>query len=149
MIKAIKARFQLPSFSAILIEDGITDILGQQLYIWKGHIPSTVKYKVIKLVDSFMTTQHTFFVCQEKGCLKVTNKRGIIYEHLRFHTNEKPFRCPLVNCDLRYGQKYSMKYHFFSAHDRATYKCRVCFQKFFRKKRLFKHFQIHRDFFSS
>lgn len=49
-------------------------------------------------------------------CDKLFSSLGKFFAHLRIHTNEKPFVCPVLKCGMGFNQKGNMKLHYERVH---------------------------------
>ena len=72
-------------------------------------------------------------------CDQLLSNLNKFYDHLRSHSNEKPFKCTFENCSKAYSQLYKLTEHA-KVHTRnMVYKCFICEVKFSCQKRLFSH----------
>jgi uncharacterized Zn-finger protein len=66
-------------------------------------------------------------------CQRPFSKQSL-REHLRQHTNERIFQCPLPGCPMSFTRKNNLKSHVAHVHQRSTESpanvCRVCGKSF-------------------
>ena len=58
----------------------------------------------------------TLLRCPYDGCEKSYNRQARLTEHLRSHTNTRPFRCPHAGCSKDFLRDSHLKHHIKSAH---------------------------------
>lgn len=84
--------------------------------------------------------------CPYQGCAKSFNRQARLTEHIRSHTNERPFTCPEKNCDKAFLRDSHLKHHIKSAHtNERDYSCTWanCGKKFATGTRLRRHESSH------
>ncbi|KAJ1678380.1 hypothetical protein EV182_004168, partial [Spiromyces aspiralis] len=84
-------------------------------------------------------------ICEH--CHKCFNRRGKLEDHLRTHTGERPFACPVEGCGKTYMRSAHLTSHM-RTHDeglKRAFKCTHpgCTAGFATKQHLNRHFAIH------
>lgn len=84
--------------------------------------------------------------CPYTDCSKSFNRPARLAEHLRSHTNERPFHCKHPGCDKTFLRDTHLSHHIKSAHtDVRDYTCDWdgCGKKFLTATRLRRHLAAH------
>lgn len=87
----------------------------------------------------------TIFSCDHKKCGKFFRKLSNMFDHLRIHTGERPFRCPIPGCTMSFNQLSNQKKHLFShkGENPVYVQCPNCNMRFY-KRQILSHFnQCH------
>jgi hypothetical protein len=84
----------------------------------------------------------TIFACDHTYCGKFFRKLSNMFDHLRIHTGERPFRCPMPDCKMCFNQLSNQKKHLYAHKDTSLYiSCPNCQGKF-TKKQILSHFNL-------
>jgi general transcription factor IIIA len=84
--------------------------------------------------------------CPYEGCAKLFNRQARLSEHIRSHTNDRPFTCLEEACDKAFLRDSHLKHHIKSAHtNERNYTCNWanCDKKFATGTRLRRHEASH------
>ena len=84
--------------------------------------------------------------CPYEDCLKTFNRPARLKDHIRSHTNERPFVCSFEECRKTFRRDTHLKHHFKSAHtNERNYKCEWegCEKRFLTATRLKRHYAVH------
>lgn len=67
---------------------------------YKDNIPSSCDYTVYNIKRTCSKRQFKIFTCHFEGCQRVVSTLSKYFAHLRCHTQDKPFKCMEVGCDM-------------------------------------------------
>ena len=81
-------------------------------------------------------------ICQ-KG---FKTKHGFRYHKNHFHSNDRPFECPQINCNKRFKTELNLQYHELTHSSKKSFGCDKCDKRFKTNKNLNNHKKrIHSD----
>ena len=95
------------------------------------HIPNTSYYKILRYKHAETRRIRRIMECQYPGCNKQFRKRCNFFDHLRIHTNEKPFICPVEGCSKGFSQSANLTKHLELHMGQRKFQCNTCHKKFF------------------
>lgn len=99
-----------------------------------GSIPQFTNFGVYHFQKAKVTLKDYYiYVCFEPGCHKLHCNLSKFYDHIRSHSNEKPFECP-YHCGKKFTQVGNMNKHVEQIHFKVKrYACSLCGRKFTKK----------------
>mmetsp|Transcript_25051 Transcript_25051/g.24522 ORF Transcript_25051/g.24522 Transcript_25051/m.24522 type:complete len:101 (-) Transcript_25051:42-344(-) len=71
-------------------------------------IPNSIHYKILKFIDPHTKRARRIMQCSYDACGKEFKKRCNFFDHLRIHTNEKPFVCTFEGCQKSFSQSANL-----------------------------------------
>ena len=92
----IQLRFRLPKETQMITMHGETVDLSS--FENKVHIPNTKCFSQVKFTNPLTGRLASVFTCDHRLCGKFFRKWHNLFDHLRVHTSEKPFPCPVYGC---------------------------------------------------
>ncbi|XP_050324616.1 transcription factor grauzone-like [Bactrocera neohumeralis] len=78
-----------------------------------------------------------------KCCGKKLIRRGVLVDHIKFHTNPEYFKCE--HCEKLFADGRGLEAHLQFSHGsrERIYRCDICSKGFFRRELLTRHYVIH------
>lgn len=133
-------RLSIPAGTRMVFEEGAkVDISALDKNL---PIPSLRTFKYVKYFkeDSKRWTQA--FICEYQQCTKTFKKWHNLFDHLRSHTQEKPFTCPVFACCQTFTQKSNLNKHMRIHRNKSLLRCAKC-KQMFTKQELMPHYHHH------
>ena len=124
----------------VYIADG-EDIDVEKDLSFKGHIPNSKEYKFYYFKKSEKDKkQYRLFECNfDNNCSKVFPSLNKFFDHLRSHTDERPFICTVEGCEAAFSQQGNLKKHLEAHADIKRFSCSHCDKRFSKKYNLLMH----------
>lgn len=95
-LDSLRKQLELPDECEIIVEKGE----GMDLSKFKGklHIPSSRNFEFVQYVNPKSNKWTQIFICREGACGKQLKRWHNLFDHLRTHTSERPYICPVKDC---------------------------------------------------
>ena len=97
------------------------------------HVPNTKNYMIFEYRSPNSRRIIRLLQCQHKNCGKVFRKWHNFFDHLRIHTNEKPYQCRHQGCNFSFTQKANLNKHMEIHQGKKRFQCNYCSRGFFTK----------------
>ncbi|CCH42880.1 Zinc finger protein [Wickerhamomyces ciferrii] len=81
------------------------------------------------------------FHCDFQGCTKSYTRPCLLEQHIRTHSNERPFKCP--ECPKSFFRDSHLKVHTWTHSDEKPLKCSTCSKGFVTSQQLSRHMKKH------
>ncbi|RKO92225.1 hypothetical protein BDK51DRAFT_14372, partial [Blyttiomyces helicus] len=118
--------------------------------LWAGcdRVFSNVEDLVTHVSDGHIGSGKATYTCEWEGCSrqqKPFSKRHKIHNHLRIHTGERPFDCPVESCGKRFSRQDGLNTHIKTHSNVKPFVCPVqsCGKAYYHARSLRKHFKCH------
>lgn len=108
------------------------------------HVPNTKDYMIFEYRSPNSRRIIRLLQCQHRNCGKVFRKWHNFFDHLRIHTNEKPYQCKFEGCNFSFTQKANLNKHMEIHQGKKRFLCNYCSRGFFTKFNLNSHMRVHK-----
>lgn len=142
IISIIIEKYKLSATTIFTIKEGrncdLSNLEG------RVYIPDSKNFKQVKYLNQHTGRSVSTFVCLEEHgtCMKVWKKWHNLFDHLRIHTGERPFECPVMDCRFRFNQSSNQKKHIETHKGVTNLKCKEC-AKLFHRLNIVIHFETY------
>ena len=134
----ISLQFRLPQDCIFEYYRG--EEIDMSIFEGKVHVPNTRVLSHVKFYNPTTNRTSNIFACDLANCGKIFRKWHNLFDHLRIHTNEKPYICPVDGCGLVFNQTSNQKKHLDTHRKRPYLTCCVCKEQI-TKKQILSHYE--------
>jgi uncharacterized Zn-finger protein len=78
--------------------------MDMSIFYNKVHVPNTRDFSHVKFFNPCTNRTSNIYSCDHPYCLKYFRKWNNLFDHLRTHTGEKPYICPVDGCGMVFNQ---------------------------------------------
>ncbi|KAK9685380.1 hypothetical protein K7432_015515 [Basidiobolus ranarum] len=118
--------------------------------LWKGCDKTFVVLEVLiaHIGQEHIGSGKASYTCEWRECprnQKPFTKRHKMYNHMRTHTGERPFQCPIPDCGKKFSRPDSLSTHVKTHSNVRPYICPVpgCGKAYYHSRSLRKHIKSH------
>jgi len=102
------------------------------------------------ILQDHVGTGKPSYVCEWRGCSRLHkpfSKRHKIQNHVRIHTGERPFPCPVTDCGKKFSRQDGLNTHIKTHSSVKPYVCSFppCGKAYFHSRSLRKHERTHTE----
>lgn len=124
-----EAFLEVPEDVMISVEKGDTfDLRSVQI---KKHVPDTKAYRIFTYKNPKSKRIIKVLKCDHQQCDKWFRKWHNFFDHLRIHTNERPYKCEYPGCDFSFTQKANLNKHMEVHGGKKRFQCSLCSKSFY------------------
>ena len=99
----------LPDDVTVHVQTGNTfDLKSVQI---KKHVPETKQFRIFTFKNPKSKRYIKILKCDHEECGKSFRKWHNFFDHLRIHTNERPYTCPHEGCGFSFTQRANLNKH--------------------------------------
>ena len=140
-IERVRTHFRIDRTINIRVCPG--EALDLSHVVNKSLIPSSGLYTQFQYYKNKKAWKlSTIFSCDYAYCGKFFRKLSNMFDHLRIHTGERPFHCPLKGCRMSFNQLSNQKKHLFAHKQLALYVSCPCCGTGFTKRQILSHYNL-------
>lgn len=131
----------IPRSVPVVVQTGATfDLKSVQI---KKHVPNTKKFKIYTFKNPKSKRFIKILKCDHEDCGKHFRKWHNFFDHLRIHTNERPYQCSHPGCKFSFTQKANLNKHIEVHGGVKRFKCPHCTRMFYTNFNLKSHLRTH------
>ena len=99
----VRKRFGVPESVRLHLRSGYE--IDMTMFDGRMHVPKSRNYTQIKFFNQETSRRQCVFSCDEEHfqCKKIFRKWHNLFDHLRIHTHERPFHCPVTECKFTFN----------------------------------------------
>lgn len=113
----------------VTIESGRTfDLRSVQI---KKHVPDTKQFRIFTYKNPRSKRHIKVLKCDHENCDKWFRKWHNFFDHLRIHTNERPYVCPVPDCGFSFTQRANLNKHVEVHGGVKRFGCHICKKMFY------------------
>jgi hypothetical protein len=114
----------------------------------KKHVPKTEHFVIFEYRHQYEARRVIrLLCCTHDNCNKVFRKWHNFFDHLRIHTNERPYGCTVPGCNMRFTQKANLNKHMDIHLGVKRFSCKYCSKSFYTRYNLNVSTLVHNHFF--
>lgn len=135
------AFLEVDSEVSVEVQTGV-DFDLQQVRINK-HRPDTKEYRIFTYKNPRSKRYIKVLKCDHVGCKKWFRKWHNFFDHLRIHTNERPYVCDFPDCGFSFTQRANLNKHLEVHGGVKRFECPDCHKSFYTNFNLKSHQKTH------